>query len=95
MLAVGRAIMADPRLMMLDEPSMGLAPLVVAEVFNVIKKVREMGITILLVEQNAKQALKIADRGYVMTTGEITQSGTGSELLADAALLTAYLGAKK
>lgn len=95
MLAVGRAIMADPKLMMLDEPSMGLAPLVVAEVFNVIKKVREMGITILLVEQNAKQALKIADRGYVMTTGEITQSGTGAELLADDALLTAYLGAKK
>ncbi len=95
MLAVGRAMMADPKLMMLDEPSMGLAPLIVAEVFNVIKKVREAGITVLLVEQNAKQALKIADRGYVMTNGEITQSGTGAELLADAGLLSAYLGAKK
>ncbi len=95
MLALGRAMMADPRLMMLDEPSMGLAPLMVAEVFNVIKNVREMGITVLLVEQNAKQALKIADRGYVLTTGEVTQTGTGKELLADESLVAAYLGAKK
>ena len=95
MLAVGRAMMADPKLMMLDEPSMGLAPLVVAEVFNVIQSVRQMGITVLLVEQNAKQALKIADRGYVLTTGEITKTGTGAELLADDDLVAAYLGAKK
>ena len=95
MLAVGRAMMADPKLMMLDEPSMGLAPLVVAEVFNVIKTVRDTGITVLLVEQNAKQALKIADRGYVLTTGEITKTGTGAELLADDDLVAAYLGAKK
>ncbi len=95
MLAVGRSMMADPKLMMLYEPSMGLAPLVVAEVFNVIKTVRDMGITILLVEQNAKQVLKIADRGYVLTTGEITNSGTGAELLADDELIAAYLGAKK
>ena len=95
MLAVGRSMMADPKLMMLDEPSMGLAPLVVAEVFNVIKTVRDMGITVLLVEQNAKQALKIADRGYVLTTGEITNTGTGAELLADDELIAAYLGAKK
>ena len=95
MLAVGRAMMADPKMMMLDEPSMGLAPLVVAEVFNVIKNVRDMGITVLLVEQNAKQALKIADRAYVLTTGEITKTGTGAELLADDDLIAAYLGAKK
>lgn len=95
MLAVGRAIMADPKLMMLDEPSMGLAPLVVAEVFRVIQKIRDMGITVLLVEQNAKQALKIADRGYVLTTGSITNQGTGTELLADDNLIAAYLGAKK
>ena len=95
MLAVGRSMMADPKLMMLDEPSMGLAPLVVAEVFNVIKNVRDTGITVLLVEQNAKQALKIADRGYVLTTGEITNTGTGAELLADDELIAAYLGAKK
>ena len=95
MLAVGRAMMADPKMMMLDEPSMGLAPLVVAEVFNVIKTVRDMGITVLLVEQNAKQALKIADRAYVLTTGEITKTGTGAELLADDDLVAAYLGAKK
>ena len=95
MLAVGRSMMADPKLMMLDEPSMGLAPLVVAEVFNVIRTVRDMGITVLLVEQNAKQALKIADRGYVLTTGEITNTGTGAELLADDDLVAASLGAKK
>lgn len=95
MLAVGRAIMADPKMMMLDEPSMGLAPLVVAEVFNVIKKVRDMGITVLLVEQNAKQALKIADRGYVLTTGEITKEGKSADLLADQDLIAAYLGAKQ
>ena len=95
MLAVGRAMMADPKMMMLDEPSMGLAPLVVAEVFRVIQYVRDMGITVLLVEQNAKQALKIADRAYVLTTGEITKTGTGAELLADDDLIAAYLGSRK
>lgn len=95
MLAVGRAIMADPELLMLDEPSMGLAPLVVAEVFEVIKKTRDMGITVLLVEQNANMALQICDRGYVLSTGTITKSGTNKELLADDSLIEAYLGARK
>ncbi len=95
MLAVGRAIMSDPTLLMLDEPSMGLAPLVVAEVFNVIKKVHEMGITVLLVEQNANMALRISDRAYLMNTGNIVVSGTGEELLKDDSLVEAYLGAKK
>ena len=81
MLAVGRAIMSDPELLMLDEPSMGLAPLVIAEVFQVIKKVNEMGITVLLVEQNAKQALKISDRAYLLNTGKIVVAGTGDDFL--------------
>lgn len=92
MLAVGRAIMSDPQLMMLDEPSMGLAPLVVAEVFNVIKKVHDMGITVLLVEQNAKMALKISDRAYLMNTGKIVVSGTGDEFLKGDVLTSVYLG---
>ena len=75
MLAVGRAIMSDPQLLMLDEPSMGLAPLVVAEIFNVIRKVHDMGITVLLVEQNAKMALKISDKAYLLNTGSIVGSG--------------------
>ena len=95
MLAVGRAIMSDPTLLMLDEPSMGLAPMVVAEVFNVIRKVHEMGITVLLVEQNANMALKISDRAYLMTTGNIVLEGTGQELLQSNALTEAYLGEKK
>lgn len=95
MLAVGRAIMSDPQLLMLDEPSMGLAPLVIAEVFNVIKKVNEMGITVLLVEQNAKMALKISDRAYLMNTGQIVVSGTGEEFLQSDVLTSVYLGGKK
>lgn len=95
MLAVGRAIMSDPELLMLDEPSMGLAPLVVAEVFNVIKRVHDMGITVLLVEQNAKMALKISDRAYLMNTGVIVASGTGSEFLQGDVLTSVYLGGKK
>lgn len=95
MLAVGRAIMSDPTLLMLDEPSMGLAPLVVAEVFRVIQRVNEMGITVLLVEQNANMALKISDRAYLMTTGKIVISGTGEELLKADSLRSAYLGAGK
>ena len=95
MLAVGRAIMSDPEFLMLDEPSMGLAPLVIAEVFNVIKKVNEMGITVLLVEQNAKQALKISDRAYLMNTGKIVVSGTGDDFLQGDVLTSVYLGGKK
>ena len=95
MLAVGRAIMSDPQLLMLDEPSMGLAPLVVAEIFNVIKKVHEMGITVLLVEQNAKMALKISDKAYLLNTGNIVASGTGSEFLQSDVLTSAYLGGAK
>lgn len=95
MLAVGRAIMSDPEFLMLDEPSMGLAPLVIAEVFNVIKKVNSMGITVFLVEQNAKMALKISDRAYLMNTGQIVVSGTGEEFLKSDVLTSVYLGGKK
>ena len=95
MLAVGRAIMSDPELLMLDEPSMGLAPLVIAEVFQVIKKVNEMGSTVLLVEQNAKQALKISDRAYLMNTGKIVVAGTGDDFLKGDVLTSVYLGGKK
>lgn len=95
MLAVGRAIMSDPQLLMLDEPSMGLAPLVVAEIFNVIKKVHDMGITVLLVEQNAKMALKISDKAYLLNTGTIVASGTGDEFLKSDVLTSVYLGGKK
>jgi branched-chain amino acid transport system ATP-binding protein len=95
MLAVGRAIMSDPTLLMLDEPSMGLAPLVVAEVFKVIKRVNEMGITVLLVEQNANMALKISNRAYLMTTGKIVLEDSGENLLKSGALTEAYLGTKK
>ena len=94
-LAVGRAIMSDPEFLMLDEPSMGLAPLVVAEIFNVIKKVHEMGITVLLVEQNAKMALKISDKAYLLNTGSIVASGTGKEFLQSDILTSAYLGSGK
>jgi len=92
MLAIGRALMARPRLLLLDEPSLGLAPLVVKEIFAVVRSLRERGVTILLVEQMANQALKIADRAYVLRTGEITSSGTASEVLADPSVRDAYLG---
>ena len=92
MLAIGRALMARPRLLLLDEPSLGLAPLVVKEIFAVVRSLRERGMTILLVEQMANQALKIADRAYVLRTGEITSSGTASEVLADPSVRDAYLG---
>lgn len=95
MLAVGRAIMSDPEFLMLDEPSMGLAPLVVAEIFNVIKKVHDMGITVLLVEQNAKMALKISDKAYLLNTGSIVASGTGDEFLKGDVLTSVYLGGGK
>lgn len=92
MLAIGRALMASPVLLLLDEPSMGLAPILVDEIFNIIKTINAEGTTILLVEQNAFKALGIADRAYILETGKILKSGTGKELLADDAVKKAYLG---
>jgi len=92
MLAMGRGLMAKPRLMMLDEPSMGLAPVVVETIFEIIEKLNNDGITILLVEQNANLALSIANRGYVLETGEIKLTGTGKDLLANEDVRKAYLG---
>ncbi|MCI6359874.1 MAG: ABC transporter ATP-binding protein [Clostridiales bacterium] len=93
MLAVGRALMSRPRVLMMDEPSLGLAPLVVRDIFGIIQEINKQGVTILLIEQNANMALKIADIGYVLETGRITLTGTGSELLANDAVKEAYLGA--
>jgi branched-chain amino acid transport system ATP-binding protein len=92
MLAIGRALMARPKLMMLDEPSMGLAPLVVKDIFAILRRVRDAGTTVLLVEQNARSALRIADRGYVLETGRIVLQGTAEELLANRDVQRAYLG---
>jgi branched-chain amino acid transport system ATP-binding protein len=92
MLAIGRALMGKPRLLLLDEPSMGLAPLVVKQIFDIVSQINSQGVTVLLVEQNAAQALGLADRGYVLETGEIVLQGTGSELLADDRVRAAYLG---
>ncbi len=92
MLAIARALMARPKLMMLDEPSMGLAPLVVRDIFAILRRVREAGTTVLLVEQNARGALRIADRGYVLETGRIVLQGTAEELLANRDVQRAYLG---
>lgn len=92
MLAMGRALMSHPKLLMLDEPSMGLAPILVSQVFDMIKHLNETGTTILLVEQNAEKALSIADRAYVMETGTISLSGTGAELAASEKVRDAYLG---
>ena len=92
MLAVGRALMSRPKLMMLDEPSLGLAPLVVQDIFKIIQEINRQGVTVLLIEQNANMALKIADLAYVLETGNITMSGTGAELLADERVKEAYLG---
>jgi branched-chain amino acid transport system ATP-binding protein len=92
MLAISRALMARPKLLLLDEPSLGLAPLIVKEIFAVIRALKERGVTILLVEQMANQALKVADRAYVLKTGEITSSGSAKEMLADPAVREAYLG---
>ena len=92
MLAVARALMVEPRLLLLDEPSLGLAPLVVRAVFRTIRELKEAGTTILLVEQNAHQALRIADRAYVMETGSIVMEGAGRDLLGDPAIRAAYLG---
>ena len=92
MLAIGRALMSRPKLLLLDEPSMGLAPRVVADIFHTVVKLRQEGLTILIVEQNARAALRIADRGYVMETGKIILQGTASELLEDHDVKRAYLG---
>ena len=92
MLAMGRALMSHPSLLMLDEPSMGLAPILVEQIFDIIKDLHKAGTTILLVEQNAQAALSVADRGYVLETGKVVTSGTGAELLASPAIKKAYLG---
>lgn len=92
MLAMGRALMARPKILLLDEPSMGLAPILIKEIFNIVKDINEKGTTILLVEQNAKMALSIADRAYVMETGKIVMSGTGAELVNSPDIQRAYLG---
>ena len=92
MLAVGRALMSKPKLLMLDEPSLGLAPLVIKDIFTIIKEIKEAGVNVLLIEQNAKAALEISDYAYVMETGTITMSGAGKELLNDERVKKAYLG---
>jgi branched-chain amino acid transport system ATP-binding protein len=92
MLAIGRGMMANPRLLMLDEPSLGLAPIVVQEVFRIIRHLHEAGMTVLLVEQNAYQALKVADRGYVVETGRLAVAGSARDLLDDDQMRSAYLG---
>ena len=92
MLAMGRALMSKPSLLMLDEPSMGLAPILVEQIFDIVRELNQHGTTILLVEQNANMALSVAHRGYVLETGKIVATGTGAELLADEAVKKAYLG---
>jgi branched-chain amino acid transport system ATP-binding protein len=92
MLAIGRALMSEPRMLLLDEPSLGLAPLLVAEIFALIAGLRDQGISILLAEQNARMSLAIADRGYVIENGRVVLSGTGRELLASASVAERYLG---
>ena len=92
MLAVGRALMSRPKLMMMDEPSLGLAPLIVRDIFQIIREINKQGVTILLIEQNANMALHTADRGYVMETGEIILEGAGRELLENPVICEAYLG---
>ena len=92
MLAIGRALMSRPRMLMMDEPSMGIAPILVARIFEAVKQLRAEGMTILLVEQNARAALRLSDRAYVMETGRITLAGTGAELLQDRRVQEAYLG---
>lgn len=92
MLAIGRAMLAEPRVIFMDEPSMGLAPKIVDEVFKVIEEIRAGGTTVVLVEQNARRALQAADEGHILQNGEIVRSGTGAELLADDGIIQAYLG---
>lgn len=95
MLALGRALMCHPKVLMLDEPSLGLAPLIIKDIFNIIQEINKQGMTILLIEQNANMALKIADLAYVLETGKITMHGTGKELLENPDIKAAYLGKKK
>lgn len=95
MLAMGRALMSKPKIMLLDEPSMGLAPILVKEIFSIIEGIKEQGVTVLLVEQNAKMALSIADRAYVLETGKVVLSGTGKELMNSEDVQKAYLGGKE
>jgi branched-chain amino acid transport system ATP-binding protein len=92
MLTIGRALMARPRLLLLDEPSMGLAPKLIQQIFSIIREINTQGTTVLLVEQNAQQALSVADRAYILETGSIVKEGTGRELLGDPAIKEAYLG---
>jgi branched-chain amino acid transport system ATP-binding protein len=92
MLAIGRALMGKPRLLLLDEPSMGLAPLIVEQIFQIVRGINANGVSVLLVEQNARQALTLADRGYVLETGELVLAGSGRDLLADDRIRAAYLG---
>jgi branched-chain amino acid transport system ATP-binding protein len=92
MLAVGRALMGRPRLLLLDEPSLGLAPLIVRDIFGVLRTINKQGLTVLLVEQNARLALQLADRGYILEQGRVVGSGSGADLLADAGVQQAYLG---
>ncbi|KAF0820518.1 MULTISPECIES: ABC transporter ATP-binding protein [unclassified Cytobacillus] len=94
MLAIARAILSKPKLLLLDEPSMGLAPLIVADIFKIIKEINEAGTTVLLVEQNARQALKISDYGYVLETGKMVAEGSSQKLLNDPRIMEAYLGRK-
>jgi len=92
MLSIARALMSRPKLLLLDEPSLGLAPLVVKQIFQILRELTSQGVTLFLVEQNANHALKLSNRAYVMTTGEIRLSGTGQELLANPEVRKAYLG---
>ena len=94
MLALGRALMAKPRLLLLDEPSLGLAPLIVREIFRIVMSLRELGVSILLVEQNARAALETADFGYVLETGEIVHTGPARALINDPRVIASYLGGK-
>ena len=93
MLAIGRALMSRPKLLLLDEPSMGLSPILVKEIFDIIKEVNESGVTVLLVEQNAKMALSVSDRAYVLETGKVVMSGTAESLMENENVKRAYLGA--
>ena len=92
MIAIGRALMTKPKVLLLDEPSMGLAPMLIAQIFDIIREINKRGTTVLLVEQNAQQALKLSDRAYVLETGRVVQTARGAELLDDPKVRAAYLG---